>query len=79
MKKLALLLVLALALVPVLASCNNSEAAETETETAAETVYVPEELSFTDLYKTDYAELDNEVFNLAEGKALEGLLKRYFG
>ena len=74
MKKLALLLVLALALVPVLASCNNSEAAETETETAAETVYVPEELSFTDLYKTDYAELDNEVFNLAEGKALEGLM-----
>ena len=65
MKKLALLLVLALALVPVLAACNNGEVAETETETEAETVFVPEELSFTDLYKTDYAlywaKLDREI------------------
>ena len=73
MKKLALLLVLALALVPVLAACNNGEVAETETETEAETVFVPEELSFTDLYKTDYALLEEEIFNLAEGKVLDGL------
>lgn len=72
MKKLAFLLALALALVPVLASCDNGNDVETETETETETEFVPEDLSFTDLYKTDFA--GEEIFNIAEGKVLDSLL-----